>query len=355
MRCFVCLVVFNSPEDLFNHLKVVHKICGQQDFICGCLAEFDNFGGFKKHVRNCFHKNIQVDHQAEQPEGVRSIDEAFEMYSDLTKEYSDEIADFKELVRKTALEMVLDMGANMSIPRNLVFQTITKFQTLITKTYIHGCLIFLNINMYESNLSPNLTGMKTIIVPRVRLEELNVVKRFIKTIETPFEDFNTECKLDSLLVKADLMEPIQRCYLKKDPIQDPLQRPSNDSHIETSELEVEEDSMTLMPISFTLKKFFELPKVFEKVEAHTHSLRQDQRLNHFIKGKIWNKKLEHFKQEDTVIPYFLYVDGAQVNNALGSHTKKGLLSFNYITLPTLPSEYQSKLENMFLASISPSK
>lgn len=143
MRCFICLTVFNDPENLFNHLKVVHKICGQSDFKCDCLAEFDNFGGFKKHVRKCFHKNIQVDHQAEQPEGVSSIDEAFEMYSDLIMEYSDEIADFKELVRKIALEMVLDMSANMSIPRNLVFRTISNFQTMITKTFIHGMFTFL--------------------------------------------------------------------------------------------------------------------------------------------------------------------------------------------------------------------
>lgn len=197
--------------------------------------------------------------------------------------------------------------------------------------------------------------MKTIIVPRVRLEELNTVKRFIKTVEAPFKDFNTECKLDSLLVKADLMQPIQKCILIKDPIQDPLERPSDDSHIEAADMEVEEDSMTLMPIIFTFKKFFELPKVFEKVEAHVNSLRQDQRLNHFIKGKLWKKKLEHFEKEDKVIPYFLYVDGAQVNNPLGPHIDKGLLNFNYITLPTIPSEYQSKLENMFLASISPSK
>lgn len=111
----------------------------------------------------------------------------------------------------------------------------------------------------------------------------------------------------------------------------------------------------MMPISFTLKKFFELPKVFERIEAHTNKISEDGKLNHFINGRLWKKKLENFDKDDTVIPYFLYVDGAQMNNPLGPHCTKGLLDLNYITLPTIPTEYQSKLENIFVASISPGK
>lgn len=142
--------------------------------------------------------------------------------------------------------------------------------------------------------------------------------------------------------------------LAKEPIEDPLDDPIDDSLIESNEeSDSEEKSIMLMPITFKLQKFFELPNVFEKIEEHTKIIRQGQKLNHFINGKLWKEKLKHFDDNQTVIPYFLYFDGAQVNNPLGPHCRKGLLNFNYITLPTIPTEYQSRLENIFVTSISP--
>ncbi len=197
-------------------------------------------------------------------------------------------------------------------------------------------------------------GLKTIIGPRVRLEESSTLKRFIKTIETPFANIDTERKLDTFLEKRGLMEPVNKCVLQNDPIEDPLDDPYDDSESEDDiELTFDEGSMTLMPIRFMLKKFFELPKVFEKVQVYTDIIRREGKLNHFINGKLWKKKLESFNEGQIVIPYFLYVDGAQVNNPLGPHCSDGSLDFNYITLPTIPIEYQSRLENIFVASISP--
>lgn len=144
MRCFVCLKNFYDPEHLFTHLKNQHGICGSADFRCSlCTNEFDNFGAFKKHPINCFRKKTDGNHQEEQPQHVGSIDEAFEILNELDMEFSDEISDFKEFVQKRALEMVLDMSANMNIPRNLMFNTISKFQKFITETFIHGKLIYI--------------------------------------------------------------------------------------------------------------------------------------------------------------------------------------------------------------------
>lgn len=139
MRCFVCLQDFDDPENLFTHLKDKHRICGNADFRCSlCPNQFDNFGGFKKHTRNCFRKSKEENSQEDQFEYIGSMDEAFEILNELDMEYSDEITDFKELVEKLGLEMVLDMSANMNIPRNLVFKIISNFQKFITETFIHG-------------------------------------------------------------------------------------------------------------------------------------------------------------------------------------------------------------------------
>lgn len=142
MRCFECLQRVTDPEDLFKHLRTVHNIKGNYDYKCSfCLSEFDALGSFKTHVRNCFKKNTEK-YEADQPEQTAAIAEALEINHDLAMEYSDLIADFKEFVQKSALDMVVQMSANMNIPRNLVFNQISDFQMFLKNTVIHGNFVF---------------------------------------------------------------------------------------------------------------------------------------------------------------------------------------------------------------------
>lgn len=108
-----------------------------------------------------------------------------------------------------------------------------------------------------------------------------------------------------------------------------------------------------MPIEHQIKKFFELPNVFEKVKSNTLNLQASNKRDHFINGNIWKEKLKQYKSEDTVIPFHFYGDGVQLNNPLGTHIKSGEQHFNYYTFPTVPNEYQSRLENIFVAQLYP--
>lgn len=108
-----------------------------------------------------------------------------------------------------------------------------------------------------------------------------------------------------------------------------------------------------MPIKFQIRKFFELPKVYEKVMLNTTKLQEGDQLDHFIKGSLWKQKLKNYKPDDVVIPYHFYGDGVQINNPLGSHLKSGEEQCNYYYFPTIPYEYQSRLDNMFVAQFYP--
>lgn len=110
-----------------------------------------------------------------------------------------------------------------------------------------------------------------------------------------------------------------------------------------------------MPIEFQIKQFFELPNVFEKVKLNTEKLLQGPELDHFIKGRVWKEKLEHFDPDQIVIPFHFYGDGAQFNNSLGPHTKMGEQHLNYFSFPTIPYQYHSKLKNIFVAQLYPGK
>lgn len=179
-----------------------------------------------------------------------------------------------------------------------------------------------------------MTGLNEVIVPIVQSSERHTIKDFIEIVTTSLQTVNSEHKFENELRKADLLGPVQKCALfaKKEELG---------------------DKMCLMPVAFQIKKFFEMPEVFQKIMDNTTKIQHQNELNHFINGTLWKEKLTNYKPDDIVIPYHFYVDGAQMNHALGPHCGKGQHEFNYYSFPTIPTEYQSRLENIFVASLFP--
>lgn len=89
------------------------------------------------------------------------------------------------------------------------------------------------------------------------------------------------------------------------------------------------------------------------MKLNTRKIQQGNDLDHFIKGKLWNEKIKNFDPDQLVIPFHFYGDGAQVNNPLGPHAKSGEQQLNYFCFPTIPYEYQSRLENIFVTQLYP--
>lgn len=58
------------------------------------------------------------------------------------------------------------------------------------------------------------------------------------------------------------------------------------------------------------------------------------------------KKIANYKDNDIVIPYHLYFDDWEPDNALGSHKKLNSIAATYAILPTIPPKYNSLLENI---------
>lgn len=169
--------------------------------------------------------------------------------------------------------------------------------------------------------------------------EKRTVKEFTKAIESSFTNFTTECKFDRELGRTDLIGTVDRCALFAD---------SEDVDVD----DVEGTSI-LMPISFQIKKFFELPGVFQKICDNAANIRRNGKLNHFINGSLWKRKLQNYNEDQIVIPYHYYSDAAQLNHPLGPHCAKGQEDFQYFSFPTVPTEYQSRLENIFVAYLFP--
>lgn len=72
---------------------------------------------------------------------------------------------------------------------------------------------------------------------------------------------------------------------------------------------------------------------------------------YLIKGSVLQKVISNYGEGQIVIPYNFYGDGVQMNNPLGPYIQSGLENLDYITFPTLPAEFQSRLKNIMFASM----
>lgn len=110
-------------------------------------------------------------------------------------------------------------------------------------------------------------------------------------------------------------------------------------------------SCEVIDIKFNLKKFLELPGVFNKIITYMHKLEQnDTVLQNIVQGQLWKtKKASH--GGEIIMPFKLYFDDVEVGNNLGSHAGIHKVGTVYHQIACLPPEYQSSLQNIFLAQL----
>ncbi|XP_026676119.1 uncharacterized protein LOC113465644 [Diaphorina citri] len=106
-----------------------------------------------------------------------------------------------------------------------------------------------------------------------------------------------------------------------------------------------------IPLRLMLKKFFSIPNLLMQTLGRMNSLMrldESKPIEHFVQGTLWKQKMT-IHGEKIVIPLFLQVDDFETQNALGSHSGIHKLGAAYISLPTLPTNYVSQLNCIFLA------
>lgn len=189
--------------------------------------------------------------------------------------------------------------------------------------------------------------MNEVVIPKVVASERKSVSDFMDVVSSSLRQFETEWKFYKELKNADLIRPVQQCAI----FNDQFAESNNLEDPESETLSNEGKSSILMPLGFQITKFLELPGVLQKIMDNTRSIQQSGKLNHFINGSLWKEKIKHFGK--TVIPFHLYSDGAQLNHQLGPHVREGSEDFHYYSFPTVPTQFQSRLENIFLCNLFP--
>ncbi|CAG9763652.1 unnamed protein product [Ceutorhynchus assimilis] len=104
-----------------------------------------------------------------------------------------------------------------------------------------------------------------------------------------------------------------------------------------------------IPLRVQLKKFFENRTFYSAIQNYLEHIDQQQLgMSNIMQSALWTEIKRNFTGK-TVFPLLLYYDDYETGNALGSHAGVHKLGAIYISLPCLPPQYSSKLNNIFLA------
>ncbi len=266
---------------------------------------------YRRHLDLC---DVDLSSTTEKDSEVRVVDDG-----------QKNLLNFETKIHNESLEFVCKLAGNMNIPRNYVFELLHDFRNFYSKMIAEA---------FSQYVKPNVCAGQ-----KINVEYL------VQILDDPFKRVNSEYQLDKLLKKADLISPLEKVTLGE---------LSDDESEEVSQKEKEKERVTVMPLEFQFKKFFELPNVFEETQKFAKEVSQ-RNLGHFINGEVWKKKLRSYNADDIVIPYHLHTDDVQMNNALGAHRRRGLETCSYYSFPTVPPEYNSRLENIFVAQIFSTK
>lgn len=235
--------------------------------------------------------------------------------------------------------------------RNVTFQIIADF-----KKYIEAVI----------------QGLKSIIRPLVQMEEKSIVDKLASAIELSLCDVRSESALDSILSKLGLIETLQPGEIITEegvPESEPEDDQEENEDAEESDEgkkgeasgegeeealpEIKIEKVIMMPLIFQIRKFFGLPNVYATIKSYMEKIQESDRICNFVNGTVWKDKLKAYNQTDIIIPYNVYFDQAQINNALGSHCRLGKEMLGYYSFPCIPPEFNSRLENIFTAILHP--
>jgi len=105
-----------------------------------------------------------------------------------------------------------------------------------------------------------------------------------------------------------------------------------------------------MDITFQIRKFFELPNVLDDTIQEMSKRTLSPKTDHVVNSISYKNKLSSNFQNKIVIQIFLYLDGFEINNPLGSHAIVDNICGVYYTFPTIPQQLLSKSDFIFVAA-----
>lgn len=345
--CFLCFKKFNCTKSVALHLKVSHSICSGDSVPCkqpGCTRKFSDVWSFKKHLErkhNFSSSVLTVESHSKRNDEVNENNilpspssfsgsvssQGTDVFKTQTLDENFLLEDVVNTIGSSAVSLCAKLYENPAIPRNQV------------QFVIDSVTDFLNCGAI-SMISQNLKTLHQ----EQSASSMNEIVKMLTVLENPFKELSTEKRrFDYFQRSSFLIKPIsfivgytEQCRTFSD----------------RSCLQLEAMSAHYVPLQLVLKNFFELPEVLDVVLSRVEECKKESpTVSSFLQSKLWTEMALKFPGK-VVLPVILYHDDFEVNNPLGSHAGIHKLGGTYFTIPALPLENSSTLDNIFLAQLS---
>ena len=225
---------------------------------------------------------------------------------------------------KQALKIASNFHGDMTLNRSQAERVIQNFDN------------FLN--------SDSVNSLKSLILESVDNSAYSEIAQRFNDFQSSFSSINTEYKCFKKLREAGcLIEPEKITYNFRD---EPAAGQSAPIIVD------KKNSGSIIPLPALLKKFFELPNVLVETLNYMSLLEstENNEFSNIIQTELWKNKTAGI--EEIVLPIFLYEDDFECGNPLGSHATIYKMAGMYLSLPCLPPQFRSKLDNIFLVQIA---
>lgn len=342
-ECFVCKKLCFSYNAFFQHIKR-HYVSELSYYTCITCdnKKFLSLNTFRRHMKNTHFKLATTDDQLEcQNQNIIDCDRSNDMC-----ESAEEIivGNFSEATVSNITESFSNNASNRKIEddifKNLKDSALKFVLSLFSKNNINRSDAFDIIGFVKDFILHEIVNsIKSIVLPFVDVKNKIELLNLLFNVTNLFRDTDTEFKLLSKLKSMNLLFPVEEVTFSNE-IQ-----PTH--HLGEVCLNSQINKGIIMPLNFYIKTFFDSSNLIEKSLNEIDDLLSKNSLDNFVQGSLWKKKVEMLPKGTKTIPFFLYSDDLQINNALGSHTSS-VCAF-YISFPTIPNAY--KIENILLAAL----
>lgn len=339
---------------MIRHFKLKHDLTTNSIYRCsetGCNQAFQNLRNFKKHMNRKHLSCIDsIEEENNQNIFIDGINNTF------TEKYCIGSYDTPLLNKKNTQYAENNNDPEVCNGRNEEYCV----EDIINKLNNSVAVFFLA--QYDND---NFTR-KDVLDIHAGLEK-NILEPLLNSFKI-FGDFflikdsmayNKLCGF--LALCKHLLKPFQtdhfvQKWLKENNLKADLQEFVINSEISVQhkqgrlDIDKKDTKGILLPLKFQLQTFFEKRNVLSSMLHNIKTLENDKSsLSNFVQGILWKNKKQLYPDK-TLIPYFLYIDDVEINNPLGSKSKKHAICNIYYSFPCTPTP-ESKLKNVFLAAI----
>lgn len=308
----LCSQVFDSCENWLEHMKNVH--INDETFLCSfCLKEFSKLWRLRRHVKGCSNREI-----------ISTPSDAGLNFQDVSQRGIEEPSPWQE---------ILDYNQFNTLDRLLCEE-----KGEISVEVIEENIFNLMLNMYGKMSVPKSAAMETLHDINDKILTPLVTLMIEKNGNTDFPE-NLRSSLDKIIrthgTNHNFKEMVKSKNLFFDPICFKIPLPHNLTN------RARYSNGFILPIQQNLKSFFDanIEELDSMLKLHKELIsRDDGVIESEVQCSVWKDKMKNFEGLN-VIPYRLYQDDFEINNAIGSKSGAQKISGIYLSFP-LMGEYK---------------